>query len=163
MDYKGEIMTSDKKPKQSNKPVERIMRGQQDVHHDLFRLESATTKKNIAYGASPIWEAIDHKHFFHTVNSDGKPQDKCAPTAGHFHFITVKEENGKFVAECSPPYVMGVVKGRKQAVEYKNDAHTHDVTYLQSELIKQRVMNADAMKEISRIENENAKRMANPL
>lgn len=158
------IKMESKKPK--DKSVKRIIKGMEDVHHDLFRLESSNTKKNISFNKnSPIWEPVAHKHFYHTVDSDGKPQDKCGPTAGHFHFVTVEERNGELVAKCSEPYVMGRDKNTKKmaAVPYENDKHTHDVTYLQSEVLKRRVMNADALKEISRMESENAARMANPL
>jgi len=150
------------KNKLSKKPVKRIIRGEQDIHHDLYRLELAVTVKNISFSAKPKWEDIPHKHFFHNINSDGKPQDKSCPTANHFHYIVVDSSNGELSAECSEPYTMGIVDGKKKAIPYKNDKHVHDVTYLQSEVMKQRVMNDDALKEISRIQNRNAQRMQNP-
>lgn len=146
--------------KKSETKVKRIIKGQEEVHHDLFRLELEETKKNISFNKnSPIWEPVPHKHFFHSIDSDGKPQDKCAPTAGHFHYVSVTEKDGELVAECSEPYIMD---GRK-AKPYTNDSHKHDITYLQSEVLTRRVMNADALKEISRMESENAARMSNPL
>lgn len=157
--------------KSDSKPVERTFLGDTSVHHDLFRLELATTIKNVSWNSEPLYEKMEHKHIYHSVTSDGTPQDTCCPASGHFHYVTVKEVDGKLVAECSRPYVMGkkkVIKnGRvkfvKQAVPYEADEHTHKVTYLRSEKITRRVYNADAVKVISQIQSEEAKRMTNPL
>ena len=142
--------------------TKRIFKGEGTVHHDLFRLENAQTQKNISFHKSPIWEPIEHKHFFHTVDSDGKPQNRCSPTAGHFHYVEVEEKDGELVATCSRPMKMAIVNGKREAVEYTNDNHTHDVTYLQSEEVKKRVYNEDALKFISKQKAETAARMKNP-
>ena len=155
-----------KKSTNEAKPIKRILKGEQTIHHDLFRLESSVTKKNIAYGEQPIWEPLEHKHFFHSINSDGKPQDRCAPSAGHFHYVTVEEKNGELIAKCSEPMSMKTYKknGRmvREAVPYQNDSHTHSVTYLQSEEVKQRVFSEDALQAINLIKNREAQRLSNP-
>ena len=168
------------KLEEANKPVEskigagerggvkRIIKGEEQVHHDLFRLENAQTRKNISFTKVPLWEPIDHKHFFHTIDSDGKPQDKCAPSAGHFHYVKTKVIDEKLVAECGPPMKMAMVTNeygqkKRKAIAYKNDSHSHDLTYLQSEIVTRRVFSADAMEAISRITNRDVERMKNPL
>lgn len=151
-------------PKTQESKTKRYLKGEKEVHHDLFRLENKVTKKNVGWGAQPIWEPVEHKHFFHSVNSDGKPQDKSAPSCGHFHYVEVKEVDGELVATCSAPKMMRRNKqGKRVVVDYPNDQHTHDITYMQSEVVKQRVFNEDAIKEISRIQAENSQRMKNPL
>ena len=144
--------------------VKRSFRHDTTVHHDLFRLELAQTKKNISYKEdSPLWEAVEHKHFFHSVDSDGKAQNKCVPSAGHYHYVNIKEIDGELIAEVSKPYTMRIKKGKKIEVEYSNDKHTHDATYLLSEEVKRRIYTEDAMRVISQQQNAEANRMKNPL
>lgn len=151
-------MSASKKTKE----VKRSLKGTKEVHHDLFKLDTENTKKNVSFTAQPLWEPIPHKHFYHTVDSDGKPQDRCAPSAGHFHKVEIKEVDGEFVGVCSKPYKMVVKNGRRVEVPYGTDEHTHDIVYLQSEVVQQRVFDQEAMKVISHIKNQEAQRMKNP-
>ena len=156
---KEEIPSKSQKSTQSP----RQYKGQVEVDHDLFRLEVSNTKKNISFRSdSAIWENVPHKHMFHTVDSDGKPQHNTCPTASHYHKVTIKEVDGKFVAQCSEPYQMKVVKGKRVEVPYQNDSHTHEVTYLRSERIMQRVYSQDALNAINSIKNYESNKLKNP-
>jgi len=155
----------------------RMIKGQKDVFHDLFRLELANTQKNLSYTLDdPIWVPLEHKHFFHTVDSNGKPQSSCVASAGHMHKIYVeKDENGNLIAKCGNAYKHKRNKKTGKLIEIpvkfasgdedvpdKIDEHTHDVTYLQSEVFKQRVFSKDALDMINMHENERAARLSNP-
>ena len=150
--------------KESQPPkTSRKYKGQIEVDHDLFRLEISNTKKNISFRKNEyIWEEIPHKHMFHTVDSDGKPQYKTCPTASHFHKMTVSEIDGELVAKCSVPYQMKMVKGQRVEVPYESDNHKHEVTYLRSERIMQRVYNKDALNMINSIKNSESQKLKNP-
>lgn len=133
--------------KQSSEKVQafkRRLEKETEVYHDLFRLEITNTRKNIAFSeGDENWEQVPHKHFFHTVTSDGKTQDTSSPTAGHFHKVKVnKNEAGEILSvECGPPLVMH--KGNPHP--YKNDSHIHEISYIESEVVKKRVRNEEAM------------------
>jgi len=150
------------KTKKVKKPG-RQYKGQIEVDHDLFRLEPANTKKNISFRKDQyIWEEIPHKHMFHTVDSDGKPQYRTCPTASHFHKMVVNDVDGELIAECSGPYQMKMVKGQRVEVPYENDNHKHEVTYLRSERIMQRVYNQDALNMINQIKSQDSEKLRNP-
>lgn len=152
-------VTKKMRPKKDPQEVARKIKGQEKVYHDLFRLDVATTRKDIGWTANEIWEPVPHKHFFHTYDSSGKKMHRSTPTAAHFHHVTVKEVNGEFVAECGPPMVLN--KGREYP--YKNDNHTHDVEYLGSEVVEVRTMNTEAVKVINQKMQEEKELMRNPM
>lgn len=123
--------------------------GDRQIDHDLFKLDVAQTRKNISFQPDkPLWEGVDHAHFYHNVNSDGKSQTFCVSTAGHFHKVTVSlNDEGEFVAECGPP----MVKSKGKAVPYKNDKHIHEITYVRSEKIQVRQYSDEAMKMLNNL------------
>ena len=127
--------------------LERKMSKSSKVHHDLFVLDITNTRKNMSYEENEKlanWVDVPHKHFYHTVTSDGKPLTNSAPSNGHFHAVEVTEdENGKITGvKCHPPQVMH--KGKPHG--YKNDNHIHEISYLASEIVERRVSNSDAQK-----------------
>lgn len=127
--------------------VKRVYKGEQEVDHDLYKLEVAQTRKNVSYIQNqPIWEPVDHCHFFHSYDSFGKKQWHASPISGHTHEVIERiDENGNLVAECGP--AIRVVNGKK--LTYENDQHTHEVNYLRSEKIKVRKVNAEHVKFLS--------------
>ncbi len=130
----------------------RFYQGTEEIDHDLFKLESATMKKNVSYTDVPDYEKIEHVHMFHTVDSNGRKQDASTAVGGHFHLVTVIDQaNGVPTLDVSGPmkHVMKRVKGKKTRVaipltdeDEDGDTHTHAVTYLKSEKIKRREANA---------------------
>lgn len=129
------------------KAFERKMAKSTKVHHDLFVLDIVNTRKNMSYEEGEEfanWVDVPHKHFYHTVSSDGKVLENSAPSNGHFHPVKVTEDaDGKITGvECGPPMVMH--KGRSHP--YKNDRHSHEISYLSSEIVERRVSNSDAVK-----------------
>ena len=144
-------MASPKKVTPSgSKPVApvRHYKGQTEVDHDLFKLEVASTKKNIGLPHAPRWEDAEHTHFFHTYDSKGKKMTYSASISGHCHEVTVENVDGKLVAKCGPP----VRKYKNNRVEKlpDHDQHTHDVTYLYSEKVEARKLNEQAMLHLSK-------------
>jgi hypothetical protein len=142
---------------------ERNLEKNKEVHHDLFRLEVANTRKNLDWTGlveKANWQTIPHVHFYHTVDSDGKTQKFSAPTAGHFHEqIIERNEDGDIVSiECGPPMVMH--KGKPHP--YANDKHTHDVTYLESEMVQRRVRDNEAAL-VTAMKNNHEKQVSDGL
>lgn len=147
---------SDLKPKGRTKSVsketvksfERKLEKATKVHHDLFRLDIANTKKNVSYNEDlPNMVDVPHAHFYHTVTSDGKALENSAPTAGHFHPIEIEyDDDGKIIsAKCGRAMVMH--KGKP--APYKYDEHTHEMSYIVSEVVERRMTNSDAVKVMS--------------
>lgn len=127
----------------------RFLEKNSTVFHDLYRLDVATTRKNLSFSDEPgaeIWEPVEHKHWYHSCDSSGKVLNTSAPTAGHFHEVkTFIDKNGNLAAECGPPQVF---VGKKK-YPYKNDKHTHSVTYLNSEEVQKRQSSAEAVASMS--------------
>jgi hypothetical protein len=126
----------------------RVFQGQVEIHHDLFVLEPAEMKKNLAYlpGQAPDLVSVVHQHFFHTVDSDGRKQTQCSAVGGHFHEVEIVEpaSEGKApVVKFGPAMTYMPVKDehgriKRTAVPCKYDSHTHEVRYLRSNLVKMR-------------------------
>lgn len=132
------------------------MKGSREFYHDLFKAETANSKKNVSFTLNkPEIVEIEHSHYFHTHDSKSRPQKTTSTIAGHWHEVTWKEDaNGNLVAECGPPIkfnyrqtpsgtkkVKGPIKftkindmGEKVIIE---DTHTHKMTYMHSELLTQ--------------------------
>ena len=150
------------KKEEESMPVEtqRRMKGEMDVYHDLFKLETAVMKKNIGLpGQKPLLEAIDHQHFYHSVNSRGKTQNASSPIGGHSHKIKVhkNQQTGQLEATCSPPFEMRTIKLKngmrvEREMPCLNDDHTHKVTYMHSSVFKVKQVNdPQALNYISRM------------
>lgn len=128
-----------------------VYKGTQSFRHDLFRLSLASLKRNQSFKKGVVKiEEIQHSHFFHTFDSNGRAQTHCTPTGGHFH--EVKWEvgaDGILIASCGPA-LRHVYKKRggqqrkiTELVKWDDevndkvvvDSHTHDVVYAWSEEI----------------------------
>lgn len=132
---------------------DRKVKGSRLVWHDLYTLEVAEPKRNISWNKNPDWEKIPHKHFFHTVDSDGKKQKYSTAANGHVHEIVVKgvDEDGKPIVECGPAKVIS----RKRVFnldESKFEQHTHEVSYRKSEQVVLREYSKEFLKQQSAIE-----------
>lgn len=120
--------------------------------HDLFKLEVANAKKNVAWEPNTYqWENVEHCHFYHSVDKNGKAQEKCATINGHFHFL-IPDPKDPLKLTCSEPmqYVMALnergQKVKKAVPVGSHDTHTHEVTYIQSEEFQQRKINPEYLK-----------------
>ena len=144
---KEDQLKRQKELEEKAKQVERKFKGEEEIYHDLFKLDLAMCQKNVSYQEGVInLVPVEHSHFFHTVNSQGKEQTHCVATAGHTHRVKVNyDEEGNIASvECGPPVFRK--KGRdvpmpKYRSSYDSepvpiDTHTHDVKYIRSEKIK---------------------------
>lgn len=102
--------------------IDRVFRGQQKVHHDLFKLTLAKMKKNVGIDEQvPDIEKVDHVHFYRTVDSNGKALLASAPVGGHHHNVKIlfdqkgniqiaHDQNGKpILDEDGKPFVMAEI------------------------------------------------------
>lgn len=146
------------KPKQTRK-----YKSQQNITHDLYKLEVAQAVKNIAWEPGIFTpQKVEHCHFFHSVDKNGAPQLKCSPIGGHFHEMElVKEATDDSPAEykCGPAVKYMLVRQpngeyKKTVVPMPQDNHTHDVTYIESHDFKPTKFNAEAAKLISQVDKK---------
>lgn len=121
----------------------RVYKGSIEVDHDLFKLEVATMKKNISIDDDrPIYTGVEHCHFYHSYDSSGKKQYYSNPIAGHCHKVTVQtDKDGNLVAVCGP----AIKRVGNKEIALKDD-HNHDMTYLRSERVLVREVNAEAQR-----------------
>ena len=120
------------------------------VKSHCFKLESAVFLRNISFNSKkPLIETFDHCHIFHTYDSSGKELKQCNSVGGHYHIITLREENGKFIADCSTPICN---KGSSDLLD--KDKHTHNVVYLKSEEFQARNVSVEASQLVSAFLNE---------
>lgn len=158
--------------------MQRMYSGQGTVDHDLFKLEVAKMTKDISWNAVPDYRFVEHCHFFHTVDSSGKKQKYSTATGGHFHEMKVSEKDGVPVVECvSGPLewrwvkrgnkkfkkAVPVLEGKYLDFENENpsqpaDIHVHDTSYVKSDKIELRRVNAEAVKLVT----DNAQLTAKP-
>jgi len=104
------------------------------------------------------WFHVEHCHFFHTVDSNGKVQDYSVPVGQHFHKMKVIRDPNKpseiISVECaSGPLKWSIVKkyGKRQrgVVPFSQfDEHKHETIYLKSDKLHRPDMNPDAVKVI---------------
>lgn len=156
---KKQFIPSETIPPEAN----RTYKGTRIVDHDLFKLKVASLKRNISYTDIPTFESVEHTHFFHTYDSDGRQQTYASSVGGHTHKVTwERSEGGDLIGKCgpaikvqganfAPAYAAVNVKMRNPntgLVEKTNvpDDHTHEVEYLFSEKINARVMNPDSVR-----------------
>lgn len=126
-----------------------IIRESQKVKTHTFKLVVEKMLKNTAFHPGlvhPNW--IEHCHIFHSVNSQGKPQEKSSKTGGHYHEISWwVEKDGSLRAECGPPLCKKARRVKNKGTIYETkpvqfwdeenekwivDNHTHDIRYLHS-------------------------------
>jgi len=153
------------------KPIERVYKGTQQFHHDLFKLSVSKMLKFVGYQTSskawfkadngqtnPDWLELEHTHIYHSVDSSGKIQIYSAPVGGHFHEIEVirdkKDPDLIIQAKCKSGPLKWEVKMRngkaqKIAVPVSEfDKHKHTVDYVRSDMIERTKLSAEAAKVI---------------
>lgn len=136
-----------------NQPIERIYKGSGQIDHDAYKLEVATFDRNISWNDVPEYVGVEHAHFFHTIDSDGRTQTYSTPTGGHFHKMRVvpNPNGGPPTVTCDSGPLMMVkkkVKGKWTRVAEPTageDVHTHSVKYLKSDKIELRKVHANAV------------------
>lgn len=90
------------------------MRGSMTIVHHLFRAGLADFFKNQSWKKlQPNLTKVPHIHFFHTVTSNGKPQQYTTAVGGHFHEVewNIDPVTGEPVAKCGPPLKKVAVPG----------------------------------------------------
>jgi len=147
------------KPGPKPKGQKRVFKGTQEIHHDLFKLKVATMLKrkpeSWGLGTDELDKQdmldVEHVHFFHSVDSDGKVQTNCSTIGGHFHIMEVAQgADGVPVVKCgSGPmhFARKKVRGKMKRVMIpvnEVDDHTHDVQYIESMTVKRRKLSAEA-------------------
>jgi hypothetical protein len=155
----------------TSKEFKRTYNGQQVLDHDLYKLEVSSFQRNASYNDNaPILENVEHSHFFHSIDSRGRPQIHCNKVGGHFHEVAI---NADGTALCGPPVREVKVKRggrtitkleRVPAIGYMADGitpaidnHTHKVTYRGSEKITPPTANMEFAKVQSKFMAEQAK------
>lgn len=157
----AQIESKDAVPTENEtKQAARVYIDAQEYDHDLFKLSVAKMTKNIAIqDQKPEFHAVEHVHFFHTIDSSGRKQTMSTAIGGHFHLVTVVGEKGgvpileiseprKFVSRKKYGKVqrdIGKVLLEKDHEDGENlyDTHTHEYVYLGSHKIKARVPNKE--------------------
>ncbi len=149
-----------KAPKESAKQASQStvrLKSQMTFRHDLFCLETSEMKRNMAWSKKmkAIIEVFDHKHMFHTFDSDGRRQANCTPALGHFHQMNIVKRgaNGDVDSYEAGPAVRYVLERDEDTNEYKKvirpvdkvEAHTHEVEYRVSEEMQTRKYNETAL------------------
>lgn len=134
-------------------PQDRVYGTSREIDHDLFKLVVARMIKNVSFTDVPDYEKVEHVHFFHTVDSSGRPQTYCGAVGGHFHKIDViqpRDKDGAILpgvptirVSRALHWVREKVNGRFQRVarEIEYDSHTHRVEYRGSQRIQTRETN----------------------
>lgn len=147
----------------SDANFKRIYANQQELDHDLYKLEISSLKRNASYSeANPIWENVEHGHYYHSIDSRGRKQDFSNKVGGHFHKIMIDKDGN---ALCSKPLREVRIKtkfGRTitKFEEIKEDDHTHAVTYRFSEKIKPSAPNVEFAKYQSKVIESETKAMS---
>lgn len=124
--------------------------------HHLYKADLRKAKKNIDFRANMVnLVDMEHVHFFHSINSQGKTQKYTNAVGGHFHEITTYvDDKGNMKARCGEAlrYIDrrkpdGSVRKVLQKVEFYDgmdgmngrtypDDHIHQVDYIASEEIE---------------------------
>lgn len=149
--------------------AKRVYKNAVELDHDLFKLEPATMMKNISFTEEPHYVRLEHCHIFHTINSAGKKQVVSSHTGGHFHEVEVIKEGTDIeppVLKVGPPLKHAwqryrrTKRTKKITVPFDDaDKHGHAVTYLRSEKIRPRKLNAEFVKFQSAVDAKQNPRM----
>ena len=148
------------KPKGKAEPKV-MLRNQQVLHHHLFKAQVATCKKNMAFRKGELnIQNLEHAHFFHTIDSNGRTQTRTNASCGHFHYIEWgTDDDGNLIATCGPAikeYTLlkgGRTYKKEKALSWPGvdqggneitvtDEHTHDMVYIGSDEIRPRARSA---------------------
>lgn len=121
------------------KTIKRSFSGIREIPSDTFKLEVASLTKLISIAnMDNVKTSIEHCHFFHTFDSDGKQMKESNAVAGHKHEVKIEYDEKKNIvsAECMPS--MG---------------HNHTLTYLKSDNVQVRIRNAEYAKMVAGFNN----------
>ena len=132
-----------KKAKDEIPKVKRVFKGDDNIMVDTVKLETALFQKNVSFDSRmPIIEPVEHVHFFHSFDSNGKPQVSANSVLGHTHDVSLSvDKEGNIVGTCSAPR-----RNRNSEKILASDQHTHTIKYIKSEEIKLRKISSDAVK-----------------
>lgn len=136
---------------------DRIYQGQMQLDHDLFKLMPADMLTNVAWSGKPRYEPAAHVHFFHTIDSSGRPQSVTNQVGGHLHEVVVEKGPQGFKVVVGPPkrWVQKKMRDgtvRRELVVISHDTHTHDVEYRGSMKVQPRQVNAEFAKIASKLD-----------
>lgn len=148
------VSSDDRKIEQTEvRQDRRIFKGAYKFHHDRFKLEIADVMLNISYTKTKRFDPIQHQHWFHTVDSDGKVQKFSSAMAGHFHEMEVINDpkGGLPSVKCGPARQWSVERTdtgtrRVSAPIDEKAQHLHEISYRDSEEIEVRSMSIEAAK-----------------
>lgn len=123
---------------------------------DTFKAEPAPMHKNVGYNEKLIVEKFEHCHIYHTYDSNGRPLKGTNQVGGHYHEISVyvDEQTGELKAKCSPP-----LQNKNSEKIIAQDQHTHQMSYIKSEKVEVRQMNALAAQYSSNFLKEDPKKL----
>lgn len=143
---------------------ERFLKGRRTFAVDTFELKPAMRKHNTSWiPDKPRIEEQQHKHFFRSKDDKGNDNNRATYQADHTHEITVdwskKGPDGGPLVKCGPPikkgfktlpsgrkakslnpvkWIIETVRGEVADVMEVVDNHTHDITYLGTQILQER-------------------------
>lgn len=131
---------------------QRVYNNEVMIDSDLFVLGTEKMQKKVPLTKNE-YIPIDHQHFFHSHDSDGRVQKVCTPVGNHFHEIELVYTDKGPVCKCGPPMREGGIKDpdtgefQKGFVSFDaRDCHTHNVVYIRSTKVSKRKSNLEAAK-----------------
>lgn len=134
---------------------QRVFGNKFEFKSDLFKLEVAECNINKSWNDVPNLESVEHVHFYHTYDSDGRKMAKSNTVAGHFHVIEYQEQGEdkpvKIISVSGPMRELKKrIKGRFTKVnepvhESLEDNHTHEIKYRRTEKIQARQISPNAV------------------
>lgn len=118
--------------------INRIVDGTQTFWHDLFKSDVRKMIKCIFFreddkgrgtNQAEDLKPVEHTHFFHSHDSNGRPQTTCVSVGGHYHKITTHDDqgnplldkNGRPTVKCSKPYRKKKVRRGKKMVTIEEE------------------------------------------
>ncbi len=144
-------------PAAQGSPQDRVFGNSRTIDHDLFKLLVAPLQRDVSWNDRPDIETIEHCHFFHTIDSDGRVQTYSTPTASHFHKMEVvpnADPTKPPTVRCASgplKWVRKRIRGKmtklveSTSTEDCPDDHTHEVLYRCSNKVAVRTANAAAV------------------
>lgn len=138
--------------KQGKQTTKRRLKGEQKVYGDLFKLLVTNCQKNFGTEIAPRLLPVEHCHFFHSFDSNGRKMTRCSSIAGHYHECKMVEENGSLKLEVGPAVWNVDVERRVLNNVIGGDNHKHDSEYISSEEVTVRKISAESAKMMNTIE-----------
>jgi hypothetical protein len=140
---------------EAQRSEKRVFGNKFEFKSDLFKLEVAECNIDKSWNDVPNLEAVEHVHFFHTFDSDGRKMMRSNAVAGHFHVIEYTEQGDDKPVKITK--VSGPMKEVKRRIKGKfvkviepvtaslEDDHTHKPTYRRTENVVARQISAQAV------------------